>query len=177
MKLSPESLVPIEVLRGMLDAASDSPPGAFVEVGVYKGGTAWHLAKLAEIQGRELYLYDTFTGQPWADSDDAHPVGDFSDTSFETVVDALKEFPSSHVIKGVFPASAVLMPKIAFAHLDCDQYRSIKLACEYLLPHMVPGGRFWFDDAPQLKGALRAVRECFGDLAIENSVSRMEVRL
>lgn len=135
------------------------PSGCFVEVGVYQGGSAWHLDNLAQEQNREIFLYDTFSGIPYQDAIDSHQVGDFSDTSHEEVCALL---PRAHVIRGVFPGSAVPMPPIAFAHLDCDQYRSVKEASIYLLPHMARGGVMWFDDSPCLEGARQATHAVFG---------------
>lgn len=135
-----------------------TPPGCFVEVGVYQGGSAWYLEQIAREQGRALFLYDTFCGIPYQDAIDAHRVGDFSDTSYEAVSALL---PRAHVIRGVFPGSAVEMPPVAFAHLDCDQYRSVKEAAMYLRPRMVRGGIMWFDDSPCLEGARQATAEVF----------------
>lgn len=154
----PDSLIGDSTLAALIRTAERAPDGAIVEVGVYRGGSAWHLARLAERQNRSLYLYDTFTGIPFQGPDDRHRVGDFSDTSFEAIRDAL---PYAHVIQGIFPASAIDMDPIAFVHLDCDQYQSITESCRYLLPRMVPGGILWFDDAPALAGAERAVQELF----------------
>ena len=50
--MKPLSVVGEDVIADMLDLAASTPPGAFVEVGVYRGGTAWHLAQLAEQQKR-----------------------------------------------------------------------------------------------------------------------------
>jgi hypothetical protein len=156
--MKPESLVDPVNIANMISTASHCPAGAFVEVGVYKGGTAWHLDQLAQEQGRECFLYDTFEGIPYSDPVDHHKVGDFSDTSYERVRDLL---PRSKVIKGIFPASAVRMDKVAFVHLDCDQYQSIIDSCRYLEALMVPGGVMWFDDSPILAGAEIAVRELY----------------
>lgn len=133
-----------------------TPPGAFVEIGVYKGGSAWHLAEIAKAQKRPLYLYDTFTGIPFQDAIDYHKVGDFGDTSFAMVRDAI---PYATVIRGVFPATYVEMGPIAFAHVDADQYQSIKDACERLGPNMVNGGVILFDDYGYIEGATKAVNE------------------
>jgi hypothetical protein len=144
----------------MIACARATPAGCFVEVGVYQGGSAWHLYDLALEQERELYLYDTFTGIPYHDAIDSHHIGDFSDCSYLSVVE---RFPHAAVVPGVFPMSAIDMPRIAFAHLDCDQYRSVKESATYLRYLMVPGGVMWFDDSPCLAGAHRAVLELFGD--------------
>ena len=155
-----QSQVPPGVIAAMIFAASLAPDGCFVEVGVFQGGTAQHLNELAQKQGRKLYLYDTFEGIPYRDEVDSHQVGDFSQTSYEQVRDL---FPQAAVVNGVFPASAVEMEPIAFAHLDCDQYQSYKESIAYLLPRMTKGGIMWFDDSPCLAGANKAVTEIFGD--------------
>lgn len=154
------SQVSQEVIAALSFGASLAPDGCFVEVGVFQGGTAYHLNEVAKEQVRKLYLYDTFEGIPYCDVCDSHKLGDFNDTSYEKVRDL---FPDATVVKGVFPYSAVPMEPIAFVHLDCDQYQSYKDAIQYLAPLMVKGGVMWFDDSPCLPGALKAVTEFFGD--------------
>lgn len=138
--------------------AKNTPPGAFVEIGVYKGGSAWHLSQIAQEQGRNIYLYDTFEGIPFKDRIDTHVPGDFADTSYETI---LQKIPYAKVIKGIFPDSAMEMDSIAFVHFDCDQYKSIKDGVNYLLPYMVKNGIMLFDDYNWLNGATTAVDELF----------------
>lgn len=142
-----------------------------MELGVYQGGSAWALARLAEKQSRKIYLYDTFEGIPFKGEFDSHAVGDFGDTSAEAVKKAI---PYAEVIKGVFPDSLVEMPEIAFAHIDADQYQSIKDAIEILGPKMVQGGVMWFDDVDCLPGALRAFEE--SGLIRSNSHGKYMVR-
>lgn len=153
---APMSLLNPDNLHDLCDIASVCPPGCFVEIGVYQGGSAWHLAKVAEAQGRDIFLYDTFTGIPFKADIDHHVVGDFGDTSFEAVEAAI---PYAIVIKGVFPQSLVPMGTVAFAHVDADQYDSIKSACEVLGPMMVRGGVIVFDDYGCLDGATQALNE------------------
>lgn len=162
------SLVNRENIAQMLAVAAGTPPGMFIEVGVYQGGTAWHLAKLAEEQKRKIMLFDTFAGIPFADPGmgDKHIVGDFSDASYEKVRDAI---PYAAVVKGIFPDCVpkeppgyVIVPDVAFAHLDVDQYQSYIDCCTYLSQYMLPGGIMWFDDCDHLDGARRAVLEVFG---------------
>lgn len=142
----------------MTRLAGETPPGCFVEVGVYKGGSAWHLAQVARKQRRALYLYDTFTGIPCKGEFDSHQVGDFADTSARAVRDAI---PDAIVVEGVFPASAIQMPAVAFAHIDADQYQSVLESARFLSGCIVPGGLIWFDDYNCLPGAQRAVDELF----------------
>lgn len=158
-ELPPHSLVDPAVARALCRLATTCPPGCLLEVGVWKGGTAWHLAIAAQEQGRTLYLYDTFTGIPHADPDmgDSHKVGDFSDgTSYAQVQ---MDIPTAIVVQGVFPESAMDMEPIAFAHLDCDQYRSYRDSIDHILPRMPAGGCIWLDDYDCLAGANRAVDE------------------
>lgn len=159
--LPPDSLIDPENIRNMLGKAVASPAGCFVEIGVYRGGTAWWLDRLAWIQRRQCFLYDTFEGIPYCDPIDHHLVGDFGDADFGEVCKIMSSATS--VIKGIFPACAVEMPPVAFVHLDCDQYRSIVNAVNYLRPLMVEGAIIWIDDSPVLDGAHQAAKDLFGD--------------
>jgi asparagine synthase (glutamine-hydrolysing) len=162
--LMPPTLIAPADMQLLVNCASIRPPGAFLEVGVYHGGSAWWLQKIARDQKRALYLYDTFEGIPYTGEHDTHKVGDFKDVDEAKVRAAL---PYATITKGVFPASAVPMGPIAFAHLDCDQYQSVKDACAYLVGSMVSGGVIWFDDSPILPGAHKAVLELFeGHIAL-----------
>lgn len=172
----PLSLVGPHVIECLIDTASKSSSGCFVEVGVYKGGTAWHLAKLAKEQGRDIFLFDTFTGIPYKGQYDPVTVGTFNETSLEEVQKAI---PYAKIIQGIFPQSAknLDLPKIAFAHLDCDQYQSIKESVEFLRPLMANDGVMWFDDYNcGLEGADKAVNESFPSQLKMNSSGKFFVR-
>jgi O-methyltransferase len=144
----------------MAATAETMPPGNFCEVGVYKGGSAEYLHEIAVRQGRTLYLYDTFTGIPERSNIDDHRIGDFGDGDLEATRRAC---PTATILVGIFPGTIVPMGELAFCHIDCDQYESIKACCQLLGPMMVPGSMMWFDDPLQLDGATAAVNECFGD--------------
>lgn len=157
---APLSLISPEAIGLMLSAARSTPPGAFVEVGVYRGGSAWHLAKLAAEQGRLCVLCDTFEGIPLQGPRDKHKVGDFADTSLEAVRAAIP-FPAVFV-PGVFPWSMrswETQDGIAFVHLDCDQEETHRLALAWAWPRLVEGGVVWCDDAHFLPAAGLAVHE------------------
>lgn len=157
----PHSLIGKPTILQMCALAANTPPGAFVELGVYKGGSASHLAEIATEQGRELHLFDTFTGIPFCGEHDYHQVGDFGDVK-EAAVRAL--IPSAVFHVGIFPETMpTVMPPIAFVHIDADQYQSIKEAIRCFSPLMVAGGIMWFDDCGTLTSADRAVNEAFGE--------------
>jgi O-methyltransferase len=159
--IPPPSVVAPSAIYDLVSLSLITPPeGCFVEVGVYKGGTAWHLAQIAEERNVPLFLYDTFTGIPFQDEIDKHAPGDFGDSDAGAVRNAV---PYATVIEGVFPESKVEMPKIAFAHIDCDQYKSIVDSVKSLAPLMMPHGIMVFDDYGHLEGATKAVHDLFGD--------------
>ena len=163
------------VITEMRAVAGATPPGCFMEVGVYQGGTAWHLCEVAKTQNRQVFLYDTFEGIPFKDDIDHHKVGDFSDTDYDTVKSRL---PYATVIKGIFPDSAVAMPPIAFAHIDCDQYRAIRQSVAHILPMMVPGGIIWFDDVVDwIPGTMQAIKEMFGNKYVTSATKKVYVKI
>lgn len=147
------SLLARGTLNSLAALAALAPAGRFAEVGVYKGGSAEVLAKF----GRELHLFDTFSGIPIADPDDSHRVGDFGDASL-SAVRALLPDAVFHV--GVFPGT---LPRelvgFAFVHVDCDQYASTRDCIARLWPRVVPNGIMLFDDYDCTWGATRAVDE------------------
>jgi len=163
-----KSLVSLPDIRAMLDVAQCSPRGIFVEVGVYQGGTAYFLAQLARMQSRALWLFDTFAGMPESTAGlDKHPVGDFADCSLEAVAALI---PDALIFPGMFPGTLPeRVPPVGFAHIDCDNYESVKACIERLAPVMAPGGIMYFDDYGCLEGAIRAVDElCPGRIVLAN---------
>lgn len=162
------------MLEALVAAATGAPAGAFVEVGVYKGGSARRLYNLAQKQKRQIYLFDTFTGMPFADDGDSHPVGHFKDTDLSTLFLIM---PNACFCQGIFPDTLPThLANIAFAHIDCDQYRSITACIDHLGPLMVPGGIMWFDDTV-LSAGMRAVLGRFAPSRLEAAPEgRMFVR-
>ena len=149
----------LDTLRRLAEGVGRVPsPACFVEVGVYQGGSASVLYDVACNQGRYLYLFDTFNGIPVAGPLDRHSVGDFADTNMMTIRDAL---PAAVLYVGLFPDTMPADPmQIAFAHIDCDQYASVKACITQLWPLMAPGGVMLFDDV-ELEGARAAIEEAF----------------
>jgi hypothetical protein len=158
----PLTLLGPDTLQLLLTRATTAPLGAFLEVGVYRGGSAWHLAKLAQAQNRLCFLADTFRGIPYQGPRDSHKIGDFSETSLEAVRAAIP-YPALY-IPGVFPESMcewfdATCTKFGFVHLDCDQEQSYRTALAWIWPRLVEGGIVWCDDADCIPGAGYAVEE------------------
>lgn len=154
---------------------ASSLPGAWIECGVFRGGTAMLLAKLLNELGRNapLHLFDTFAGMPETDARvDLHEKGDFSDTSVEGVragIRAVAGPAAERVVfhPGVMPETfqGCAIDRVALAHVDVDIYRSVLDCCEFIYPRLVDGGILLFDDYgfPACPGARRAVDEFFVD--------------
>lgn len=163
-----------DIRLGALRAMAESvPAGCFVEVGVYMGGSASVLYDVAQRHKRKLFLYDTFAGMPFKGAIDSHPVGDFADCNLDRIRETL---PDAVICQGVFPASMVKMPRIAFVHADADQYQSTKDICLHLGPLMVKGGLMLFDDYRGLNSCIEAVDECFPQREVLERDGRALVR-
>lgn len=164
MSNRPPSQVSEPRCRDLVMLAEGTPEGCFVEVGVYKGGSAWHLYQVAQKQGRKLHLFDTFSGMPFQDTGDQFPQGSFFDTKPETVQSWM---PLAILHVGTFPATMHPAVKdVAFAHFDCDQYRSTRDCIHEFLPRMVDGGIMAFDDYPEIPGVVKAVNEVFREKGV-----------
>ena len=156
------TLIDLRQLQTMGHLARTAPPGAFVEVGVYEGGSAQHLYDVALSQGRELHLFDTFAGIPCRDDRlDECAIGDFcaGPEALQNIRDAM---PRAWVHVGTYPSTHPCeLTNVAFVHCDCDQYASYRAVIDNLWPIMVEGGMMLFDDYPYLPGAKQAVEETF----------------
>lgn len=156
------SLINPDGLDLLCEAARSAPPGAIVEIGVYKGGSAIRLYEVAEMQGRKLYLYDTFQGHPHHDATlDDHALGRFSDATTPEALQAL--MPNAVIVQGVFPDTLVDMGPVAFVHADADLYQTTRDICEWMPSRMVEGGVIWFDDYSHsdTRGCRAAVDEVY----------------
>lgn len=146
-------------------------PGAFAEIGVYKGGTARLLSEVTKGVAKNLYLFDTFAGMPETDpTHDFHVAGDFSDTTLDAVKNRLAGYDQVHFYPGFFPETAapVESDRFCFVHVDVDIYKSVLDCCEFFFKRLVPGGVMIFDDYGFVtcRGAKVAVDEFFSKLAI-----------
>jgi O-methyltransferase len=142
-------------------------PGAVYELGVYKGGTARLLKETLQGSGRPLRLFDTFAGMEVTNAaqGDRHRVGDFADTSLESVRAFVGSDPWIDYRPGWVPHTfgGLEAEPVAFAHIDLDLHDPIRDACEYIYPRLSSGGVMVFDDYgfPSTPGARRAVDDFF----------------
>ena len=156
------SIIAPSQLQAMVQLAGAMPEGAFAEIGVFGGGSAYLLYQVARLQGRELHLFDTFTGTPFfIDGLDKHKIDDeFANPLAPARIRDVMPEAKLHV--GVYPETHPQdMPPVAFIHCDCDQYESYIAVLDHMWPLVVKGGAILFDDYPYLAGAKKAVEERF----------------
>ena len=148
---------------------TDSIRGDVAEVGVYKGRTAKVLALASRERGKEVRLFDTFSGMPDTDPrrDNFYHKGAFSDTSLSQVETFLSDCDNVTMYPGFFPeTSAPVSDKtFSFVHVDADIYRSVLDCCRFFYPRMARNGIMIFDDPgfSDCRGAKIAVDEFFSD--------------
>jgi len=174
----------IEALAQAVEYAVSRPvPGAFVECGVWRGGSmmtvALTLLRLG-VTDRELYLFDTFEGMPEPGEEDVKQGGRHAsevlrnsgrDSSvwaiagFDEVRDSVQGtgYPEDkiHFVQGgveeTVPEHAPA--EIALLRLDTDWYASTKHELVHLYPRLAPGGVLIIDDYAYWRGARQAVDE------------------
>ena len=153
----------------LAEQASKLSDGAFLEVGVWRGGTGALIAAKAQECGvtDNVYLCDTFTGVVKAgDNDETYGGGEHADTSREVVEDLAREMQLMNVeiLQGIFPddtASEVADLKFRMCHIDVDVYQSAKEVNEWVWDRLVPGGIVVYDDYgfQACDGVLKCVEE------------------
>lgn len=188
-RIWPYTMTSIERLWALHDAvrhvSRNSLPGAFVECGVWRGGssmlTALTLQALTDAD-RELWLYDTFEGMADPGEHDAgrhepdlvadwdhfkgntsHPV--FAHATLQDVQANMRStgYAAERIryvegkVEDTIPAE--LPASIALLRLDTDWYDSTRHELEHLYPLLVPGGVLIIDDYGYWAGARRAVDE------------------
>ena len=139
--------------------------GAFAELGVYKGDSAYilHLMDLS----REFHLFDTFEGFTNKDLEietgkaSTYTKHNFADTSIEQVKEKLS---SDKFIfhKGYFPETIGKAKDIQFAlvNMDADLYNPTKAGLEFFYSRLVPGGVIIVHDYnPDWPGIMKAVND------------------
>ncbi len=143
-----------QILESLGFSAQKGDEIKMVEVGIYKGGTSYFIASLAERLGLRYshYCFDTFEGHKAEDINKSvetdHTSGLFSDTSFESVQQYLQKFKSVQVYKGRFQdrCDALKDMRFNFVHLDMDIYDPTIFALDYFDSRMVKGGAILMDD-------------------------------
>jgi len=148
----------VDVLRrhelwSLVRQSGKLPPGNYLEVGVWRGGTGLVIAEALRHFGLSgtLYLADTFRGVVGAGEQDTLYVGgEHADTSEDHVRKLLAD--SGHggvrILAGMFPQDTAsrFEGAIRMLHIDVDVYQSAKDIVSWAFDRIVPGGIVVFDD-------------------------------
>jgi len=140
-------------------------PGAFAELGVYKGASAAVLHQMDP--RRPLHLFDTFSGFTAGDlmqetgEAAAYTPADFSDTSVESVRRKIRGDKNIIIHQGYFPASAGdFNETVALVNIDADLYLPTRAGLAFFYPLLSPGGVMIVHDYHyKWPGIIRAVDE------------------
>ena len=158
--------------------------GDYLEAGVALGGSAILLSKIKPKEAK-LTLYDVFGMIPAPgenDGEDAHKryeeirsgqsagLGGMTYYGYvENLIDVVKrnlcdaglnlEFDKIECVPGLFEDTLRPTAPIAFAHVDCDWFDSVKVCIDRISPHLSKGGIIIFDDYSSYSGCRSAVDE------------------
>lgn len=202
----PFSLTGFRRLLAVVDAVryceARGIPGAFVECGVWRGGSvqAMVLTLLAMgVTDRDLYLYDTFTGmtapterdtspleppaaRTWLEQDGRPFAELFDDPEFDQA--AIRRrleatgYPASRLRFVAGPVERTVPSQspgqVALLRLDTDWYESTAHELRYLYPLVEQGGVLIVDDYGHWEGAARAVDEYFAAVAEPLLLTRVD---
>lgn len=186
------------LVRAVEYVSARAVPGAFVECGVWRGGSmmavALTLLRLG-VTDRDLYLYDTFTGMTAPTDEDVRRSGEraadllaeesrSSDIWAIAAIDDVREavlsvgYPEEriHFVQGpvedTLPANAP--EAIALLRLDTDWYSSTKHELVHLFPRLTSGGVLILDDYGYWQGARRAVDEYLAENGLRLLLNRID---
>lgn len=161
----------VELLRQRCLEQLTRFPGDVLEVGVYRGGTLLALAETVRqtCQQNRVIGVDTFSGHPYSDGHEVHPVGKYSDVSVPKIWETIKARELSGFVELAQGRAEIILPaldlhKVTFAHIDCDLYLPIKFCADYLRRRLPQHAVLFFDDYfhAHCPGATKAIREEFG---------------
>lgn len=169
-KVRSNTLLDYPRLAAIHAAARAAPPGAFVECGVWAGGSAGMMG-LADPH-REMWLFDSWKGLPEPGEADISFQGHRREAGWnyadrgqvERLIGRLSlDSARVHLVQGWFeetlPVARDEIGPIALLHLDGDWYESIKTCLELLYDRVVLGGFVVVDDYFHWRGCARAVDE------------------
>ena len=175
-------------------------PGAFVECGVWKGGSSAIMALAMKGSGQErpLHLFDSFEGLPEPTKEDGESAAIYSGgrnqgklltvnqcrAGLEEVRDLIlreiqidEQLVHFHVgwFQDTVPVGAKELGPIALLRLDGDWYDSTKICLEHLYPLLSPGGFIIMDDYFAWDGCKKATDEYRNKNSIKQAIHRIDV--
>jgi O-methyltransferase len=144
-------------------------PGDMIEVGSYRGGSAYFIAASAlGIIGEQvpMRVVDTFEGHPESaisGEDPFHKPGQFHRTSYDRVRALLEPFPNVTVHQSDVLLLLPQLPEAQYrlVHIDTDLYQPTVACLDYFAPRLSKGAVVVIDDyaSPKCPGVPKAVAE------------------
>ena len=183
---SPERIAAL--VRAVEHVVAAGLPGALVECGVWRGGSAMAMAltlRRLGVEDRDLVLFDTFSGMTTPTDADVEtdgvvragrrrrPTHDEIQAWSSVGIDEVRAnlhstgYPPERVrlmagpVEETLPAAAP--EELALLRLDTDWYASTAHELRHLYPRLRRGGILIVDDYGHWDGARRAVDEFFAD--------------
>jgi hypothetical protein len=198
------SMTSVERLYGLWRAVRYATeagiPGAFVECGVWRGGSVMLMAATLRglgVRDRDIWLYDTFEGMSEPSGNDVDVMGNPAESLLRSdaksedsgiwayaPIDAVRrnvaqvDYPTDRYrfVKGrvedTIPAEAP--EEIAVLRLDTDWYESTRHELVHLFPRLRPGGVLIIDDYGHWQGARKAVDEYFAASDVKVLLNRLD---
>lgn len=188
----------VDLACGVAEVEQNRLSGKLIETGCALGGSALIIAAVKN-KHRLLEIYDSFEQIPPPssnDGQDAHQRYDqitsgksrgidgnmyygYQDNLLEVVSQNFSTFGypllenRAELIKGYFENTLHINGPVAFAHIDCDWYESVKICLYNISPQLVIGGRMIIDDYFDWSGCKQAVDEF---LNIHKNDFRVEIK-
>lgn len=161
---------------------ADGLKGVMIEAGCALGGSALVIAA-AKAPGRAFLIYDVFGMPPgpsagdgpevherWAEIAGGRSAGiggetyyGYRDNLLSRVIATFKRYRldpptrNVHFVQGLLQDTMTGADPVAFAHIDCDRYESVRHCLANLAPRMVPGGVMVIDDYAFKSGCRKAI--------------------
>jgi O-methyltransferase len=168
-------------------------PGDFVECGTWRGGGSMLAALELKRLGagdRTVYMCDSFQGLPEPDEVDGHlaqrwvggggdsrwqldncrvPIAEVQDAAAKLGVDDVVELVPGWFSESL-PPLAEQLDQVAFVHVDCDWYASVKCCLEQLYDPVVEGGILAINDYYYFDGCALAVHEFLAERRLSHRI-------
>ncbi len=193
LMVKPYTMLSYPRLSRLYEAASylekEGINGSFVECGVWHGGSAGILAKVAEPnEARHIWLFDSWEGVPEPTVKDVTYKGDPGKKKMftgsrkraeELIFRKLRLHANKvHFVEGWFrdtiPSHKKDIGEIALLHLDCDWYESVKCCLQELYDQVVKGGFIFIDDYGYWRGCKKAVDEFISERNLKIQLTQID---
>ena len=148
--------------------------GDFVEIGVYKGGTALTALNCLVVRGekaRKVFLLDTFSGFSHEESESVDPI--WADTHSLYGTEETYNYVKKTLLSADYPFELIVadiikdelpsqIQDVVIAHIDVDSYEATSAALRKIHIYIRVGGMILLEDpsgTPLLYGAFLAMNE------------------